>query len=144
MANYPENGVSPSCTHEFSCRECKDSGEQNKASDDAAHGDGRATREHSEESGGDHAAAVLECADECRRRTRDLIRNFGERRRIGARGNNTICTAYQEHGNGAIPHKPSIPVSPSASSQREKSAAMPVAALSSCKREKRVTNMRLK
>ena len=40
--SYPENGVSPSCTHGFSCRECKDSGEQNKACDDATHGDGRA------------------------------------------------------------------------------------------------------
>ena len=87
---YPNRRMvlSPSCTHKFSCRECKDSCEQNKASDDATHGDGRAVREHSEESGGDHAAAVLECADECRRRTRDLIRNFGERRRIGTRGNN--------------------------------------------------------
>ena len=44
----------------------------------------------------------------------------------------------------AIPHRPSIPVSPSASSQREKSAAMLVAALSSREREKCVTNMRLK
>ena len=79
--SYPENGVSPSCTHGFSCRECKDSGEQNKASDDATHGDGHAIREHCEECGGDHAAAVLERTDECRRRTRDLIRSFGERRR---------------------------------------------------------------
>ena len=80
--SYPENGVSPSCTHGFSGRECKDSGEQNKACDDATHGDGRTIREHCEEYGGDHAAAVLERTDECRCRTRDLIRSFGERRRV--------------------------------------------------------------
>ena len=43
----------------------------------------------------------------------------------------------------AMPQRPSVPVMPSASSQREKTAAAEVAAFSSAAREKRLTSARL-
>ena len=67
---------------DFPAANAKTAASKTKPVMDATHGDGHAIREHCEEYGGDHAAAVLEHTDECRRRTRDLIRSFGERRRV--------------------------------------------------------------